>query len=53
MQEDGYDERCGRILRELGIDPAMFVAVPARPGEEADHIFSDLPEEAIDGALVE
>ena len=38
-REGGEDGQCGRILRELGIDPATFVAVPARPEEEADHIF--------------
>ena len=38
-EQGGEDEQCGRILRELGIDPATFVAVPARPDEEADHIF--------------
>ena len=38
-REGGEDEQCGRILRELGIDPGTFVAVPARPREEADHIF--------------
>ena len=35
----GDDGQCGRILRDLGIDPATFVAVPNQPGEEADHIF--------------
>ena len=38
-REGGEDGQYGRILRELGIDPATFVAVPARPEEEADHIF--------------
>ena len=36
---DGDDEQCARLLRDLGIDPATFVVLPARPGEEADHIF--------------
>lgn len=38
-REGGDDEQCGRILRDLGIDPGTFVATPARPREEADHIF--------------
>ena len=38
-RKDGDDEQCARILRELGIDPATFTAVPVRPDEEADHIF--------------
>ena len=38
-QGGGDEEHCGRILRDLGLDPATFVAVPARPREEADHIF--------------
>ena len=38
-REGGADGQCGRILRDLGIDPKTFVAVPVRPGEEADHIF--------------
>ena len=38
-REGGADGQCGRILRGLGIDPKTFVAVPVRPGEEADHIF--------------
>ena len=38
-REDGEGEQCGRLLRKLGIDPSTFVAVPARPGHDADHIF--------------
>ena len=38
-REGGADGQCGRILRDLGIDPKTFVAGPVRPGEEADHIF--------------
>lgn len=38
-REGGEPEQCGRILRDLGIDPGTFVAVPARPEEEADHTF--------------
>ena len=38
-REGGDDKQCRRILCDLGIDPKTFVAVPARPEEEADHIF--------------
>lgn len=38
-REGGDGEQCGRLLRDLGIDPATFVAVPSRPEHEADHIF--------------
>ena len=38
-REGGDDGQCDRILRDLGIDPATFVAVPNQPREEADHIF--------------
>lgn len=38
-REGGEDGQCGRILRELGIDPATFISAPAQPEEEADHIF--------------
>ena len=38
-REGGDDGQCGRILRELGIDPKTFVAVPLEPREESDHIF--------------
>ena len=38
-RESGDAGQCDRILRDLGIDPATFVAVPAKRGEEADHIF--------------
>ena len=38
-REGMEDERCRRILRELDIDLGTFVAVPARPEKEADHIF--------------
>ena len=38
-REGGDDRQCGRILRDLGIDPKTFVAGPVRRAEEADHIF--------------
>ena len=38
-RKGGEDGQCGRILPELGIDLGTFVTVPARPEEEADHIF--------------
>ena len=38
-REGGDDGQCGRILRDLGIDPKTFVADPVKPREEADHIF--------------
>ena len=38
-REGGDRGQCGRILRDLGIDPETFVAVPTRHEDEADHIF--------------
>ena len=38
-RESPNDEQYGRILQDIGIDPATFVAVPARASEEADHVF--------------
>ncbi|MEZ6197893.1 MAG: pyridoxal-dependent decarboxylase [Planctomycetota bacterium] len=32
-------ERAARLLGELGIDPATFVAAPEDPSREADHVF--------------
>lgn len=38
-REGSDDGQCDRILRDLGIDPNTFVAVPVEQQEEADHIF--------------
>ena len=32
-------DQCARILGDLDIDPATFVAAPADPVRQADHLF--------------
>lgn len=40
LRKEGGDRRqCGRILRDLGLDPTTFVSVPTRHEDEANHIF--------------